>query len=169
LIISIIAATTLNNVIGINNRMPWHLPKEMRYFMRTTMGHTIILGRKNYESIGSKPLPKRTNIVITRNRDLKLEGAIVTHSIAEALGTALIRKEKEAFIIGGGEIYKQSLPFADRLYLTRIHTELEGDIFFPTFDETEWEIIEKVSYQADEKNLYDFDTFVMKRIKAVEK
>lgn len=125
-----------NRVIGKDNTIPWHIPEEVAFFKRTTMGHTLVMGRKTYESIG-RPLPGRTNIVITSQTDLRIEGCLMASSLHEALDIAR-PLAKKIFIIGGGEIFKQSLALADSIYLTVIHRPVDGDIFFPTFSETEF-------------------------------
>jgi len=131
-LISIIAAVAENRAIGIHNRLPWHLPADLKYFRNKTLGHHVIMGRKNYQSIG-KPLPQRTNIVITRDPGFDAPGCVVVNSIDAALAAA--DGDPEVFIIGGAGIYAQSLPFADRLYLTLVHHSFEGDTYFP---ELEW-------------------------------
>ena len=132
--ISIIVAVSQNDVIGRNNDLPWHLPKDMKFFKETTMGHCVVMGRKNFQSVPPKysPLEGRTNIIVTRQEDFLAEGCIVVHSIDEAIRFAKERKnETECFIIGGGEIFAQSLHLCDRIYLTRIHHEIDGDVHFP--------------------------------------
>ncbi|MEO1434782.1 MAG: dihydrofolate reductase, partial [Bacteroidota bacterium] len=128
--ISIIVAQTENRVIGKDNDIPWYLPADLKYFKKVTTGHHIIMGRKCYESIG-RPLPNRANVILTRRMDFHAEGCIVTHSLEEALDIARRNEETEAFIIGGGEIYNLAMPLVDQIYLTQVHTELEGDIYFP--------------------------------------
>ncbi|MBX2962372.1 MAG: dihydrofolate reductase [Cyclobacteriaceae bacterium] len=157
--ISLIAALTQNNVIGKNNDLPWHLPDDMKYFMQTTKGHPVIMGRKNYDSIPEKfrPLPNRTNIVVTRQKDFVATGCIVTHSLAEALDKATSIDTDEIFIIGGAEIYKQGLPKATKLYLTEIQGTIEGDTFFPEVDKTVWKETSRVHHPADERHRFAFD------------
>jgi dihydrofolate reductase len=140
MIISLIAALSENRVIGKNNDLPWHLPDDMKYFMETTKGHHAIMGRKNYDSIPEKfkPLPNRTNIVITRQPDFKAPGCLVVNSLADAMEIATRNGEQEVFVIGGSEIYKLSMPYANRLYLTEIHSVIDGDTFFPEINKTEW-------------------------------
>jgi len=140
MIISIIAAISLNRIIGRNNQIPWHIPGEQRRFKQVTWGHAIIMGRKTIESLG-KPLPGRTNIVITRNKNFAFPGCIVVHSLGQALQNCP-ENETEAFIIGGGEIFRLALPIAHRIYLTTIQKEIEGDIFFPEFSQTEFKKIQ---------------------------
>ncbi len=158
MIISIIAAMGNNRVIGINNQLPWKLPADMKFFRATTMGKPVLMGRKTYESIG-KPLPGRTNIIITRDLDFHAEGCVVTHSIEEALQQA--GAEKEVMIIGGASLYKQVLPLAQRFYLTRVHASFEGDSYFPEFDSKEWSTTERTNHSADERNAYDYSFLVM--------
>ena len=153
--ISMIVAAAENNVIGIDNKLPWHLPADMQFFKRTTNGHPIIMGRKSYEALG-KPLPNRTNIVITRQTDYKPEGTIVVSSPEEALETAVEYNKEEIFIIGGGNIYQTMLSLANRVYLTRIHTEVEGDAYFPELPAYEWELTQAERHEADEKHKYAF-------------
>ena len=152
--ISAIVAAAKNQVIGSGNQIPWHLPHDFKYFKRTTLNHHIIMGRKNYESIG-KPLPKRTNVVITRNPFYISTGCIVVHSLEEALNVAHENGEDEAFIIGGGVIYELAMPFIDRIYITDVDLEVEGDVFFPAIDLEIWKEISAESFKADEKNPAD--------------
>lgn len=159
--ISLIAAMAENRVIGANNALPWRLPADLKHFRRLTSGHHIIMGRRNYESIG-KPLPDRTNIVITRNADYRAPGCLVRNSIEEAL--AAVRDDSEVFIIGGAEIYRQVLDRADRLYLTLIHSNIQGDTYFPEFNGYQWQEISRESHTADEANphAYTFLTYARK-------
>ena len=152
MIISIIAAVSDNNVIGKNNKLPWHLPEDLKRFKEVTSGHTVIMGRKTYESIG-RPLPNRVNIVITRNKDFKPKGVKVVHSIEEALSLASEAGETETFIIGGAEIYKQALPLANKIYLTRINKNYKGDAYFPELGK-EWKETECVKKEG-----YEFCTY----------
>ncbi|ETT80914.1 dihydrofolate reductase [Viridibacillus sp. FSL R5-0477] len=136
--ITLIVAHDENNVIGLNNAMPWHLPGDLAYFKRTTMGKPMIMGRKTFESIG-KPLPGRTNIVITRDEKYVREGIVIVHSLEEALAQAK-KESEEIMIIGGEQIFRITLPMADRLYVTKIEKQYEGDTFFPSYDE-EWQVV----------------------------
>src|SRR5688500_11660554 len=140
MIVSMIAAVARNLTIGKDNDLPWKLPDDMKFFMNTTKGHYVIMGRKNYDSLHEKfkPLPNRTNIVVTRQKDFKAPGCIVTHNVKDAVELARKGNENEAFIIGGAEIYKVALPDADRLYLTEIKADVDGDTFFPQFSKGEW-------------------------------
>lgn len=153
--VSAIAAAAKNRVIGSDNEIPWYLQEDFRFFKRTTLNHHIIMGRKTFDSIG-KPLPKRTNIVITRNPYFVASGVIVVNSLEAALEIASENGETEAFIIGGGTIYEQSLPYLDTIYYTEVQTTLEGDTFFPKLDLTQWKSSEIMSQKANEKNDFDF-------------
>ncbi len=161
--VSIIVAISENNVIGKDNALLWRLSGDMQFFKRTTTGHHIIMGRKTFDSLGKRLLPNRTSVVITRNNDYEMpEGGILAHSVDEAV--AKIKNETEAFIIGGEQIYKASLPLVDTLYVTRVHHSFEGDAFFPEIDLMQWELVSEEHHFADEKNEYDysFQTFVRK-------
>lgn len=159
MIISLIAALGENRVIGKNNDLPWHLPDDMKYFMQTTKGHHAIMGRKNYDSIPEKfkPLPNRTNIVITHQKDFKAPGCLVVNSFGGALEIAAQNGEQEVFIIGGSEIYKLAMPYANRLYLTEIHAVIDGDTFFPEINKTEWIETSRRFHPSDGKHEYGFD------------
>nr|AIA18951.1 Dihydrofolate reductase [uncultured bacterium] len=165
--ISIIVAVSENNVIGRNNDLPWHLPADLKYFKEMTMGHCVVMGRKNYESIPPKfaPLVGRTNIVITRQKDYKAEGAVVVNSIQEAIDHSRNHQETECFITGGGEIFAQSIDLCDMIYLTRIHATIEGDVHFPELNDKEWKEISRKDIQPDEKNKYAFSFLVYERRK----
>ena len=154
--ISIIVAVANNNVIGKDNILIWHLPADMKFFKEKTSGHCIITGRKNYESIPEKfrPLPNRTNIVITRQKNYLAPGAIVVDSIEQAIEKALVTGDSEVFIIGGAEIYKQCMHLANRIYLTQIHHTFEGDAFFPELNVNEWKETAKTEGSVDDKNKY---------------
>lgn len=160
--ISIIVALDNNNVIGKDNTLIWHLPADMKYFKEKTTGHCIITGRKNYESIPEKfrPLPNRTNIVITRQADYNAPGAIVVSSIEDALAKAQQTADNEIFIIGGAEIFKQSMHLADKLYVTKIHHSFIGDVYFPTINTDEWTATTILQGTVDEKNKYPYDFIV---------
>ncbi|HEY8510707.1 MAG TPA: dihydrofolate reductase [Cyclobacteriaceae bacterium] len=165
MIVSLIAAVSRNNVIGKDNDLPWNLPDDMKYFMQTTSRHHVIMGRKNYESIPEKfrPLPNRTNIVVTRNEDYQAPGCHIVHSLEDAFAIPMRSEEEEVFVIGGADIFRQSLPFADRLYLTEVHADVEGDVFFPAFDHSEWKELSRVPHPADERHKYAFDFVVYER------
>jgi len=160
--VSCIVATAHNNVIGKDNDIPWYLPADLQYFKKITLGHHIIMGRKCYTSIG-RPLPKRTNVIITRDPFFISTNCIVTHSIQEALEAAYDNGEKEAFIIGGGTIYDQTIDLWDRLYLTEVDLKVEGDIYFPTLDMEDWKLISEDPKKADEKNEFDYTFKVLDR------
>ncbi|OFX85653.1 MAG: dihydrofolate reductase [Bacteroidetes bacterium GWF2_33_16] len=162
MMISIIAAVAENNVIGRENKLIWHLPKDLKHFKETTTGHYIIQGRKTFESFG-KPLPNRTTVIITRNQNYKVDGCIVVNSLQEALDIAI--NESEVFIIGGGKIYEQAMPIADRIYLTKVHHSFEGDTFFPEINMNEWNEISRLDFEPDEKNPYPFSIIVLDRKK----
>jgi len=158
--ISIIVAASENNVIGAAGELPWRLSEDLKHFKATTMGKPIVMGRKTWESIG-RPLPGRQNIVITRQAKFNAEGCDVVASLDEAAATA--GDEQEIMVIGGGEIYSLALPMAGRLYLTRVHTKIDGDAFFPEIDETEWRLIDEVHHEADERNQFDYSFRVYER------
>lgn len=155
MIISCIVAKAKNNVIGLNNKMPWHISEDLKYFKRITSGHCIILGRKNYLSIG-RPLPNRTNIIVTRDKSFESKGCIIKNSIESALLYAFEKGEKEVFIIGGGQIYQQTIDYWDKLYITEIEEEFEGDVFFPELDYKEWKLTENESFEKSDSNKYGF-------------
>jgi dihydrofolate reductase len=159
-IVSIIAAVAENGVIGIHNSLPWRLPADLRRVKALTTGHHIIMGRKNYESLG-KPLPNRVNVVVTRNRSYHAPGCTVVHSLADGLTAA--RGDTEAFIFGGAELYAQALDIADRMYLTLVHAEVPGDTFFPQFDRSKWIETESVRYEADAHHAYPFSFVKLER------
>lgn len=138
MIVSMIAAMGKNHVIGKSNQMMWHLPLEYKYFKETTLGHCVITGRKNYEAIG-RPLPGRTNIIVTRQKDLKIDGCVVVNSVEAALEYAKEQGESEAFITGGGQIYENSIDLVDRIYLTVVDFKEEGEVYFPSFDTAKFE------------------------------
>lgn len=166
MIISYIAALSRNRVIGRNNDLPWNLPDDMKYFMQTTKGHAVIMGRKNYESIPEKfrPLPNRTNIVVTRNKSYLAPGCVIVHSLEEAIRKAGDSPEPEAFIIGGAEIFRAGFQYANRLYLTEIDADIEGDIRFPDWNRAGWQEVSRRHHAADERHAYAFDFVVYERI-----
>ncbi len=152
MVISIIAAMDRNHLIGDNNQLPWHLPADFAHFKSVTMGKPIIMGRKTYESIG-KPLPGRTNIVLSRNPDLQFEGVECVSSFEDAV--ALVADSAELLVIGGSTIYQMLLPQVDRMYITYVDGEFKGDAWFPDFDESQWVEKEVLVRESDEKNLYN--------------
>lgn len=154
--ISLIAAVAQNGVIGRDNDLPWHLPDDFAFFKRKTSHHPIIMGRKSLEALG-KPLPNRTNIVLTRNTEFSAAGVTVVHTLDEAIAEAKAINQTEIFVIGGAEIYKMALPVATTLYLTEIHQAYEGDASFPTFDKSEWQEISRRPHPADERHAVAFD------------
>jgi len=162
--ISQIAAMARNRVIGRDNRLPWHMPDDLAWFFRITRGHHIIMGRRNYEANG-RALPGRTNIVITRNRDYRAPDCVVAHTVEEALDYARRRGEEEVFIVGGGEIYAATLSLTDRVYLTIIDTEVEGDTSYPVLDPQEWEEISRDPRKADDRNPYNYTFYIFERKK----
>jgi dihydrofolate reductase len=168
MIVSMIAAMAENRVIGKNNDLPWKLPDDMKYFMDTTKGHHCIMGRKNYDSIPEKfrPLADRTNIVVTRQQNFSAPGCTVVNSLESALEIAAENNEPETFVIGGADIYRLGLPYANRLYLTEIKAPVAGDIFFPLFDKKEWKEISRIPHDADERHKYAFDFVVYEKIKS---
>ncbi len=165
MIISMIAAMGSNRVIGKNNDIPWHLPDDFQYFKDSTKGHYVLMGRKNFESLPPrfKPLPDRPNVVITRNKQYEAKGAQVVYSLEEALQVAEIAGEEEVFIIGGGEIYRLGLEFAERIYLTEIESEYEGDTYFPEFDKNSWQEVSRKHHPSDERHKSAFDFVIYEK------
>ncbi len=157
--ISHLAAASENNVIGKDNHLPWHLPNDFKYFRNKTWGMPVIMGRNTYEALDN-PLPGRFNIVITTKQDWKKDNVIVAHSIDEAIAKAMETDCKEIFIIGGGEIFKKSIDIINKIYLTRVHTTVEGDTFYPEIDKTKWKLISEDFHSADEKHAFAY-TFQM--------
>ena len=153
--ISLIVAMSTGGVIGAGGDLPWRLSADLRRFKALTMGNHIVMGRKTYESIG-RALPGRTMIVVTRQSNYAAEFATVVHSLAEAIDVARAAGDEEAFIIGGGEIYQQSLPLVERIYLTRVNAHVDGDTYFPELDLSRWRLIEHEEHDADAKNEFPF-------------
>lgn len=153
--ISLIVAVAENGVIGHNNQLIWHLPNDLKQFRRLTTGHCIIMGRKTFDSIG-KPLPNRTSVIISRNPDFQVEGCITVDSLEKAILKAREIESEDAFIIGGAEIYRLSLPLADKIYLTEVHSSFEGDALFPTIDKNVWQETKRENFETDEKHLYKY-------------
>ena len=160
--ISIIAAVAKNGVIGQDNRLIWHIPEDLRRFKALTTGHPVVMGRKTFESLG-RPLPARINVVISRSQDYQAQCAMVVHSLPDAL--ALFNPGMETFIIGGAEIYAQALPLADRLYLTEIDADYEGDTVFPAWDSSEWDLIEETGHPRGKDFEHPFSFLVYERKK----
>ena len=163
--ISMIAAVAENGVIGKDNDLAWHLPDDMKYFMNTTQHHFVVMGRKNYESIPHKyrPLPNRTNIIVTRKPTYDAPDCIVLNSIEEALDYGEAHQQEELFIIGGGQIYAAALDKTDRLYITEVAAQVEGDTFFPAFNHDDWQETSRVPHAADDRHLFAFDFVIYDR------
>lgn len=159
-----IAAMGSNRVIGKDNDIPWRLPDDFKYFKDTTKNHHVIMGRKNWESLppSFQPLPNRTNLVITRQKDYKADGAAVITSLEEAINIAKEAGEEEAFVIGGGEIYRMAMSLADKIYLTEIQSSFEGQVTFPELDKSTWKEVSRVHHSVDERHLSAFDFVVYK-------
>ena len=158
--LSIVVAMDNNGLIGKDNQLPWHLPADLAYFKKITTGKSILMGRKTYDSIG-RPLPNRRNIVITRNTKIMITGCEVVSSIDEAL--LLTENEKEVMVIGGASLCEQLLPKVNRLYITRIDSEFEGDIYFPTYDASSWRQVSSESHPKDIANNYSYHFIVLER------
>jgi dihydrofolate reductase len=158
--VSLIVAMAKNRVIGVNNTLPWHLPADLKNFKALTMGHHIVMGRKTYESIG-KPLPGRTSVMVTRNANYAPLGVVVVNSLAAAISAC--GDDEEIFVIGGAELYRQSITLADRIYLTEIDADLSGDAYFPELDHKLWKEAGRDSHAPDEKNRYSYDFVIYDR------
>ena len=156
--VSIIVAIAQNGTIGDKNSLLWHIKEDMRFFRTTTSGHPVIMGRKTFESLGSKPLPKRTNIVITR-ADREFEGALTAHSLEEAIRMA--GEDEEIFIMGGAQIYREALAVADRMYITHVERDYEGDTAFPEIDYSQWKLVDVVRHERGEEyeSPFEFRTY----------
>lgn len=161
--VSIIVAASENNVIGINNMLPWKLPTDLKYFKTTTMGKPIIMGRKTFESLG-KALPGRPNIVITRQADFRAEGVYVTNSLEEAVKKGMSFGGDELFITGGAQIFDEAWPLVSRIYLTRVYAVVHGDAFFPQINGNEFELVKDERHEENEKDEYPFSFQVWERI-----
>jgi dihydrofolate reductase len=165
--ISIVVAVSDNNAIGAGGALLWHLPKDMQYFKEVTTGHHVLMGRKTWESIPAKfrPLTNRVNIIVTRQKDFKAEGAIVVRSLDEGIEIAKKAGEQELMVIGGGEIYKQVFPKANKVYLTKVHaTFVDADAFAPDILNEDWKVASTETHWADEKHKYHFDFVVLEKI-----
>ncbi len=160
--LSLIVAVAENGVIGHNNQLIWHLPNDLKQFKRLTTGHCIIMGRKTFDSIG-KPLPNRTSIIISRNTDFQIEGCITVNSLENAIMEAKKIENEEAFVIGGAEIYRLSLPIVDKIYLTEVHYAYEGDTFFPKIDKTIWKETHRENFEIDEKHSVKYSFVEMEK------
>ena len=167
MIISLIVAATTNNVIGKENRLLWHLPNDMKFFKNTTWGMPVIMGRKTFEALAGEPLPGRFNFVVTRQQEWRphREGAQVAHDLHSALRLAEATDCKEAFVIGGGQIYAEAMPIADKIYMTRIQTALEGDTWFPVIDERDWQMVSSLDFQPDDKHAFAYSFQLWQRKK----
>lgn len=163
MILSIVVAVADNQVIGKDNKLLWHLPNDMKFFKNTTWAMPVIMGRKTFDSLG-KALKGRTNIVISRNESWSAEGVLVAPSLNVALELARQTDAREVFIIGGGEIYREALPKAHRLYITRIHANMEGDTFFPAWNPTDWELRSQLDFEADEKHAHPYSFQIWERL-----
>jgi dihydrofolate reductase len=159
--ISIIVALSENNVIGRDNGLPWRLSADLKRLKALTMGHHIIMGRRTWQSLG-KPLPGRVNVVITRDKNFSAEGAVVVHSLNEALNVS--KDDEEIFIFGGGKVFSEALPLVNRILMTIVHTSIDGDTHFPVLDKKEWKDISRESHSADDKNEFDYSFVTLERI-----
>jgi dihydrofolate reductase len=153
--LSIIVAVAENNAIGKDNDLIWHISNDLKRFKKLTTGHSIIMGRKTFESLPNGALPKRENVVITRDRSLKLDKCTMFHSIEDIL-IQYANSDEEAFVIGGGSIYEKLLPYAQKLYLTKVHRSFDADVFFPEIAEEQWEIVQKEHHEKSDNNEFDF-------------
>ena len=164
MLISIIVAMDEEGGIGVDNQLPWHLPEDLKYFKNKTMGHHVIMGRKTFQSL-SKPLPGRTNIVLTRNHSYSPEeDVLITHSLLEALSLARNRGEEEVFIAGGGAIYRQSLTFTDRLYMTVVEAQTGADVFFPSINPNNWVERCRSYHPTDKEHAFAFSRIILDRV-----
>ena len=159
--IIMIAAVAENFALGKDNELVWHLPDDFKRFKQLTTNHYIIMGRKTFESF-PKPLPNRTHVIITRQQDYKAEGCLVVANLADAL--AMVPKDENAFVIGGGEIYALALPFTDVIELTKVHARFEADTFFPEIDSKQWKLVSEEYHPKDEKHLFDFTYETYRRV-----
>lgn len=161
--ISYFVAMDQNRVIGKDNDLPWKLPADLAYFKKKTTGHTIIMGRKTYESIG-RPLPNRKNVILTRDKQFSAKGCMIIHSIDDALSLMNENEEEEYFIIGGSDLFQAFLPYVERMYITFIHEQFEGDTFFPEVDLSHWKLLSREKGKKDEKNRYDYEFLVYEKV-----
>jgi dihydrofolate reductase len=157
--LSIIVAVAKKRVIGINNTLPWHLPEDLKRFRALTMGHHIIMGRKTYDSLG-RLLPGRTTVIVTRNKDYKLEGALIAHSLQDAIG--LCKADDEVFLIGGAELYQEGLKLSNKLYITEIVLDVEGDAYFPEYSSNEWQESAREAHVSEQGLAFNYVTYVRK-------
>ena len=167
MIISLIVAASTNNAIGKDNKLLWHLPNDMKFFKNTTWGMPVVMGRKTFEALAGEPLPGRFNFVITRNKawDPGRDKVQIAPDLPSAIKMAAGTDCKETFVIGGGEIYKESMSIADRIYMTRVHANLDGDTFFPVIDEASWTMTSHLDFPADEKHAYAYSFQLWERKK----
>ncbi len=163
MIISLVVAAAANNVIGRDNRLLWHLPNDLKFFRDTTWAMPVVMGRKTFESLSGKALKGRMNIVITRQSGWTAAGVSVAHDLDEAIALATKANYEELFVIGGGEIYREAMNRADRIYLTRVYTEIAGDTFFPVIAEQQWELASDERMEADAKHAYAYSFQLWKR------
>lgn len=164
--ISILVAYDKQGVIGKQNELPWYLPADLKRFKQLTVGHPVVMGRKTFDSIIkrlSHPLPDRTNVVLTRDLKFNYSGVTVVHDLDTAL--AMLQTEGEVFVVGGAEIFKQTMALTDRIYATEINAEVDGNVFFPKFDRVDWQEVERSEHKADEKNSYDYAFVIYERLK----
>jgi len=160
--ISIIVAVAQNGAIGKNNDLLWHIPADLKRFKKLTLGHTIIMGKRTYQSLPIKPLSNRRSVVITDDPDDRFEGCLMVSSIEESL--KFCNPSEETFIIGGASVYRQFLPLADRLYLTKVHKDIEGDVFFPVVNNNNWKLVSEENFPPDDKNDFSFSFLIYDRI-----
>jgi dihydrofolate reductase len=165
MILSTIVAVSDNNAIGINNQLPWHLPNDLKFFKKTTLGKPVLMGRKTFESLG-RPLPGRLNIVISHQKDLNLpDSVLLFHTISEGMERMEKENTDEGFIIGGGKIFEETLNLVDRLYITKVHANIEGaNTFFPDIDHTHWKLVWEEKNSVDEKHSYSYTFQQLERI-----
>ena len=167
MLISLVVAASENNVIGKDNKLLWHLPNDMKFFKNTTWAMPVIMGRKTFDALG-KPLTGRTNIVITRQKNWKAEGVHVVKNLEEGITEAARADAKEAYVIGGGEIFKQSMSRAQKIYLTRVHAGFDGDTFFPEVPERDWQLVSNLDFDADIKHAYPYSFQIWERKKPTQ-
>lgn len=152
-------ALAKNNVIGLNNTLPWHLPEDLKHFRALTTGHHIVMGRKTYESLG-RLLPDRTTVIVTRNKDYQVDGALIAHSLDAAV--ALCKNDDEVFVIGGAELYQVGIKLANKLYITELELEVAGDAYFPAYDLAEWQEFSREAHTSAQGLLFSYITYLRK-------
>jgi dihydrofolate reductase len=157
--ISLSVALAKNNVIGLNNTLPWHLPEDLKHFRSLTTGHHIIMGRKTYESLG-RLLPDRTTVIVTRNNDYQVDGALIAHSLDAAI--ALCQNDEEVFVIGGAELYQVGIKLANKLYITELELDVPGDAYFPAYDVAEWQESSREAHTSAQGLLFSYITYIRK-------